>query len=97
MVKNSKSNRVLTILPAWKEMSKDLLHKANREVQKAQESISDSCNQVYIVYPQGEKLTKHITIKLEGGSENEEIKMIPYSFNFCNRQIDKNRISSKEL
>ena len=45
--------------------------------------IKQEIDQCYLIYPKTDTFKRHIMVK---GESSEQLKMIPYSFTFCNRE-----------
>lgn len=81
--------KALTIYPKWQDIDTSALYSLDNDIEKAGKTISNNCNQVYLVFPKNESFKKHVKILHSGIKENETIKLIPYSFSFTERTIKK--------
>ncbi len=69
--------------PRWKHIHPKNLQERQEEINNAFTQLKNKeCDQCYLVYPKTEEFKRHISVK----GESQELKMIPYSFTFINRQ-----------
>lgn len=70
--------------PRWKHVDPKDLGKRDRDIEDGFSQLhKEEIDQCYLVYPKTDTFKRHITLK-DGSSER--LKMIPYSFTFCNRE-----------
>jgi len=73
------------LLPKWKNINPKKLTQRSDEINKGFEEIAkEKTDHYYLIYPKTENFQKHI--RLQNKEIQKEIKMIPYSFTFCNRK-----------
>ena len=82
--------RTTRLIPTWKKLNPanlDLHHKQiSKGFKQLKEDHLDSC---YLVYPKTDDFRKHITVQ---GENNQQLKLVPYSFTFTHK---KNKKASK--
>ncbi len=79
----------LTIFARWQDVDTSTLYEVDHSIEKAGKTISNSCNRVYLVFPKSDNFKKHINILHTGIKEDEQIKLVPYSFSFCSNRSNK--------
>lgn len=73
------------LYPQWKRIDPKHLETRSKEISKGLADIAtQKVDQCYIVYPKTENFQRHIRVK--HSNSVDEIKLIPYSFTFCNRK-----------
>jgi len=73
--------------PQWKHVDPKKLQQRNMDIKKGFESLQEKdVDQCYLVYPKTEDFKCHVIVENES---KEQLKMIPYSFTFINRQKGK--------
>ena len=71
--------------PRWRSINSKNLKPRDQDIGDGFEQLkSTSTDQCYLVYPKTNNFMRHIMVKEE--STNQQLKMIPYSFTFCNRK-----------
>lgn len=70
------------IYPRWKRIKPDALARHATQIDEGFDQLRE-VDQCYLVYPKHDDFRRHIVLK---NSREEKIKMIPYSFTFCNRK-----------
>jgi hypothetical protein len=78
---NANGNRT-RIYPRWKRIKPNDLARHARQIDEGFDQLSD-VDQCYLVYPKQDDFKRHIVLK---NRQKEQIKIIPYSFTFCNRK-----------
>lgn len=69
--------------PRWKHVNPKNLKSRKDDIDEGfSELKNDEIDQCYLVYPKTENFKRHIMLK---GESSDQLKMIPYSFTFCNR------------
>ncbi|WP_321779565.1 hypothetical protein [Sulfurimonas sp.] len=72
------------LYPRWKHVDPKNLHKRNKDISEGFTQLNnEEIDQCYLVYPKTENFKRHILVK---GESSNQIKMIPYSFTFCNKE-----------
>ncbi|MDO8454053.1 MAG: hypothetical protein Q7S59_05735 [Sulfurimonas sp.] len=76
---------VLTrIYPQWRDLNPKNIMTRSKDINDGLANMAkDGIDQCYLIYPKTNNFQRHIRVK--GSKENMEIKLIPYSFTFCNR------------
>ena len=70
--------------PKWKNINPENLQARNNDIEDGfKELDKGEIDQCYLVYPKTDTFQKHITIQ---NNTSEQVKMIPYSFSFINRE-----------
>jgi len=83
------------LLPRWKNVNHKNLHQRDLDIKIAFEQLkTQGIDQYYLIYPKKDNFKQHMII--EDSSSNEQIKMIPYSFTFCNKHKKKERKKCKK-
>ena len=76
------------LYPKWKHVDTENIKQREADINDAfKELNNDEINQYYLVYPKRDKFKQHMIIK--DGNSKKELKMIPYSFTFCNKKEKK--------
>lgn len=75
--------------------------RVSEDLKKAKEILGDSdIKQIYLVYPKHNGFTKHITVNFSDKTTTLDseyrVKIIPYSFSFCTRALDKKCSKNKK-
>jgi hypothetical protein len=78
---NANGNRT-RIYPRWKRIKPNDLARHATQIDEGFDQLRE-VDQCYLVYPKQDDFKRHIVLK---NREKEQIKMIPYSFTFCNRK-----------
>lgn len=72
------------LYPRWKHINSNKLKERHRDINDAFSQLqNEEIDQCYLVYPKTDSFMRHITLK---GEDSQELKMIPYSFTFANRE-----------
>ena len=82
------------LYPRWKRLDPGSERARNASVKEGVKQLSDAgVDQCFLLYPKTEKFRRHIEVKtgLPG-----RLKVVPYSFTFCNRHKDKARKTKAE-
>lgn len=70
--------------PRWKHIDPKNLHKRDKDINDGFTQLNnEEIDQCYLVYPKTENFKRHILVK---GESLNQLKMIPYSFTFCNKE-----------
>lgn len=70
--------------PRWKHVNPRKLRERHRDIDDGFLQLqNEEIDQCYLVYPKTDSFKRHITLK---GELSQELKMIPYSFTFSNRE-----------
>lgn len=73
------------LYPQWKKLDPNRLETRKKEISQSLDDLHDKpIDQCYMVYPKTQNFQKHIRIR--HAKDTREIKLIPYSFTFCNRK-----------
>lgn len=71
------------LYPRWKHIDPKNLHLRDKDIKEGFSQLNnEEIDQCYLVYPKTDNFKRHIMV--EGESSNL-LKMIPYSFTFCNK------------
>lgn len=71
--------------PRWRNVDTNNLELRNKDIGDGFEQLNNTnTDQCYLVYPKTNNFMRHIMVKNE--SSSQQLKMIPYSFTFCNRK-----------
>ena len=74
--------------PKWKNVNAKDIKQRDADIKAAFDELkTQNIDQYYLVYPKKDSFKQHIIV--EDKSSNELIKMIPYSFTFCNKKEKK--------
>ncbi|MEA1891658.1 MAG: hypothetical protein U9N33_03000 [Campylobacterota bacterium] len=77
--------------PRWKHVYPNNLQTRDSDIGDGFVQLkNEEINQCYLVYPKTDGFKKHITVV----GESSQLKMVPYSFTFCNRQ-GKNNVKNR--
>ncbi|AFV97883.1 MULTISPECIES: hypothetical protein [unclassified Sulfuricurvum] len=80
----SSGGQVTRLHPRWKRMNSDSLNLRKGDINTAFDELRrESINAYYLVYPKMDDFTRHILIK---NSDENPVKIIPYSFTFCTKE-----------
>lgn len=72
------------LYPRWKHVNPQKLQERSNDINEGFSQLqNEEIDQCYLVYPKTDGFTHHITLKSE---QEQELKMIPYSFTFSNRE-----------
>lgn len=72
------------LYPRWKHVDPKNLQNRNRDINDGFTQLNnEEIDQCYLVYPKTENFKRHILVK---GELSTQLKIIPYSFTFCNRK-----------
>jgi len=72
------------LYPRWKHIDPKNLKQRDRDIKEGLEQLNDEeIDQCYLIYPKTDIFKRHIMVK---GESSSHLKMIPYSFTFCNRE-----------
>jgi hypothetical protein len=72
------------LCPRWKHINPKKLQQNYREIHDGFSQLkNEKIDQCYLVYPKTDDFMRHITLKDEC---EQELKMIPYSFTFINKE-----------
>lgn len=70
--------------PRWKHINAANLVQRDKDINDGFDQLkNDEIDQCYLVYPKTDSFKRHISLKDESSNR---LKMIPYSFTFCNRE-----------
>ncbi len=70
--------------PRWKHVDPKNLQKRDKDISDGFKQLNnEEIDQCYLVYPKTENFKRHILVK---GESSNQLKMIPYSFTFCNKE-----------
>nr|WP_321268396.1 hypothetical protein [uncultured Sulfurimonas sp.] len=73
------------LYPRWKHINPKNLEQRDKDIKEGLDQLNDEeIDQCYLVYPKTDIFKRHIMVKEE--SSSNQLKMIPYSFTFCNRE-----------
>lgn len=73
------------LYPRWKHINPKNLEQRDSDIKEGLEQLNDEeIDQCYLIYPKTDIFKRHIMVKEE--SSSNQLKMIPYSFTFCNRE-----------
>lgn len=75
------NGRKTRIYPRWKRIRPDDLTRHAMQIDEGFDHLK-KVDQCYLVYPKTDGFRRHIVLK---NAQKEQIKMIPYSFTFCNK------------
>lgn len=79
----SSGGQITRLHPRWKRMNSDSLALRRNHIETAFDELNrDSIDSYYLIYPKMDDFTRHILIK---NSDENPIKIIPYSFTFCTK------------
>lgn len=80
----SSGGQITRLHPRWKRMNSDSLSLRRNHINTAFDELNrDAIDSYYLVYPKMDDFTRHILIK---NSDENPIKIIPYSFTFCTKE-----------
>lgn len=72
------------LYPKWKHINPKKLEQNHRDINEGFLQLqNEEIDQCYLVYPKTDSFQRHITIR---DALSQELKMIPYSFTFLNRE-----------
>ncbi|WP_324172924.1 hypothetical protein [Sulfurimonas sp.] len=75
------------LYPRWKHIDPKNLHKRYKDINDGFAQLNnEEIDKCYLVYPKTNNFKRHILVK---GESSNQLKMIPYSFTFCNRNKNK--------
>ena len=70
--------------PRWKQVDPRRLEQRREDIEQGLQQLKhDGIDQCYLVYPKTERFQRHIQIK---NGETDQLKMIPYSFTFSQKE-----------
>lgn len=80
----SSGGQVTRLHPRWKRMNSDSLSLRRNHIDTAFDELKrEEIDAYYLVYPKMDDFTRHILIK---NSDENPVKIIPYSFTFCTKE-----------
>ena len=72
------------LYPRWKHIDPKNLKQRHKDIDDGLKQLhNEEIDQCYLIYPKTDTFKRHIMVK---GESSEQLKMIPYSFTFCNRE-----------
>ncbi|WP_294967182.1 hypothetical protein, partial [Sulfurimonas sp.] len=72
------------LYPRWKHVDPKNLKQRHKDIDEGLKQLNDKdIDQCYLIYPKTDSFKRHIMVK---GESSQHLKMIPYSFTFCNRE-----------
>ncbi|NOR57437.1 MAG: hypothetical protein GQ474_02830 [Sulfurimonas sp.] len=70
--------------PRWKHIDPKNLQQRHKDIDDGLKQLhNEEIDQCYLIYPKTDTFKRHIMVK---GESSDLLKMIPYSFTFCNRE-----------
>jgi len=95
--KKEKNLSPTLLIPSYAQVSKESIYGddiVSKHLKTVLKTLKETeIRQIYLVYPKHDKFKKHLRIRLMDkvplAEEEYRVKMIPYSFSFCTRVLQK--------